>query len=193
MRGKKVNLRSGDFLLVILTIALVIFGIIMVFSASYYQSINESESGSPYNYLIRDIIWAALGFVLMIITTALDYRIYRKIAVPALIISFVLLVLLLIPGVGHESNGAVRWLGVGGLTIMPGEIAKIALILFVAWFLSENPRRILSLTRGILPLFGLCGLYGGLILMQPNMSTAITVVAIVIVMMFVAGDRKSVV
>ena len=82
MRGKKVNLRSGDFLLVILTIALVIFGIIMVFSASYYQSINESESGSPYNYLIRDIIWAALGFVLMIITTALDYRIYRKIAVP---------------------------------------------------------------------------------------------------------------
>ena len=101
MRGKKVNLRSGDFLLVILTIALVIFGIIMVFSASYYQSINESESGSPYNYLIRDIIWAALGFVLMIITTALDYRIYRKIAVPALIISFVLLVLLLILSLIH--------------------------------------------------------------------------------------------
>ena len=110
MRGTKINLKSGDFLLVILTIGLVIFGIIMVFSASYYQSINESENGSPYNYLIRDIIWAALGFILMLVTTALDYRIYKKIALPALIISFILLVLLLIPGVGHESNGAVRWL-----------------------------------------------------------------------------------
>ena len=187
MRGTKINLKSGDFLLVILTIGLVIFGIIMVFSASYYQSINESENGSPYNYLIRDIIWAALGFILMLVTTALDYRIYKKIALPALIISFILLVLLLIPGVGHESNGAVRWLGVGGLTIMPGEIAKIAVIIFVAWFLSEKPKRIQSVTRGILPLFGLCGVFGGLILLQPNMSTAITVVAIIVVMMFVAG------
>ena len=180
MRGTKINLKSGDFLLVILTIGLVIFGIIMVFSASYYQSINESENGSPYNYLIRDIIWAALGFILMLVTTALDYRIYKKIALPALIISFILLVLLLIPGVGHESNGAVRWLGVG-------EIAKIAVIIFVAWFLSEKPKRIQSVTRGILPLFGLCGVFGGLILLQPNMSTAITVVAIIVVMMFVAG------
>lgn len=187
MRGTKINLKSGDFLLVILTIGLVIFGIIMVFSASYYQSINESENGSPYNYLIRDIIWAALGFILMLVTTALDYRIYKKIALPALIISFILLVLLLIPGVGHKSNGAVRWLGVGGLTIMPGEIAKIAVIIFVAWFLSEKPKRIQSVTRGILPLFGLCGVFGGLILLQPNMSTAITVVAIIVVMMFVAG------
>ena len=187
MRGTKINLKSGDFLLVILTIGLVIFGIIMVFSASYYQSINESENGSPYNYLIRDIIWAALGFILMLVTTALDYRIYKKIALPALIISFILLVLLLIPGVGHESTGAVRWLGVGGLTIMPGEIAKIAVIIFVAWFLSEKPKRIQSVTRGILPLFGLCGVFGGLILLQPNMSTAITVVAIIVVMMFVAG------
>ena len=187
MRGTKINLKSGDFLLVILTIGLVIFGIIMVFSASYYQSINESENGSPYNYLIRDIIWAALGFILMLVTTALDYRIYKKIALQALIISFILLVLLLIPGVGHESNGAVRWPGVGGLTIMPGEIAKIAVIIFVAWFLSEKPKRIQSVTRGILPLFGLCGVFGGLILLQPNMSTAITVVAIIVVMMFVAG------
>lgn len=187
MRIKKNNLKSGDFLLAILTIALVIFGIIMVFSASYYQSINES--GSPYSYLIRDIIWAVMGSVLMLLTAAFDYRKYKKIALPALIVSFVLLVLLMIPGVGHESNGAVRWLGVGGFTIMPGEIAKIALIIFVAWYLSEEPQRILSIKRGILPLLCICGIYGGLILMQPNMSTAITVVAIVILMMVVAGMK----
>lgn len=190
MRGKKNNLKSGDFLLVILTMGLVIFGIIMVFSASYYQSINETSTsgeGNPYAYLVRDLAWAALGFVLMIFTALFDYRKYRHIAVPALVISLILLILLLIPGVGKNINGATRWLGVGNFTIMPGEIAKVALIIFVAWFLSEKPQRIKSFTRGILPLFMICLVYGGLILKQPNMSTAITLVAIVILMMFIAG------
>lgn len=190
MRGKKNNLKSGDFLLVILTMGLVIFGIIMVFSASYYQSINETSAhgeGNPYAYLLRDLAWAALGFALMVFTAIFDYRKYRGIAVPALIISLILLVLLMIPGVGININGATRWLGVGGFTIMPGEIAKVALIIFVAWFLSEKPERIKSFTRGILPLFLICMVYGGLILKQPNMSTAITVVAIIILMMFIAG------
>lgn len=190
MRGKKNNLKSGDFLLVILTMGLVIFGIIMVFSASYYQSINETSAhgeGNPYAYLLRDLAWAALGFALMVFTAIFDYRRYRGIAVPALIISLILLILLMIPGVGININGATRWLGVGGFTIMPGEIAKVALIIFVAWFLSEKPERIKSFTRGILPLFLICMVYGGLILKQPNMSTAITVVAIIILMMFIAG------
>lgn len=177
-------------MLVILTIGLVIFGIIMVFSASYYQSINEtsqSGEGNPYSYLTRDVMWAVLGFGVMLFTAVFDYRKYRKFAIPVLVASFVLLILLMIPGVGKTGGGATRWIGVGGLTIMPGEIAKIALIIFVAWFLSEKPQRIKSFTRGILPLFGVCVVYGGLILAQPNMSTAITVVAIVILMMFVAG------
>lgn len=189
MKGKINNLKSGDFILAILTLALVIFGVIMVFSASYYQSINESETGSPYGYLIRDIMWAALGFGLMLFTAVFDYRNYKKIALIALIASFVLLVIIMIPGVGHGSNGAVRWLKLGPITIMPGEISKIALIMFTAWYFSEKPRRILSVTKGILPMLGLCGLYGGLILAQPNMSTAITVVAIVIMMMVVAGMK----
>ncbi|MCI8648035.1 MAG: putative lipid II flippase FtsW [Firmicutes bacterium] len=190
MRSKKSKLKSGDFILVILTVGLVIFGIIMVFSASYYQSINEtskSGGGNPYGYLTKDVMWAVLGFGLMLFTAVFDYRRYRKFAIPILIASFILLVLLMVPGIGHEGKGATRWIGVGSITIMPGEIAKIALIIFVAWFLSEKPQRIKSLTRGILPLFGICAVFGGLILIQPNMSTAITVVAIVILMMFVAG------
>ena len=97
----------------ILTLGLVVFGVIMVFSASYYQSINESKNGTPYNYLIKDVIWAVLGFGLMIFTAVFDYRHYKKIALPALAVSFILLVLLLIPGVGQTTNGATRWLGVG--------------------------------------------------------------------------------
>lgn len=186
MRNQKQKLHSGDFLLVILTLGLVVFGVIMVFSASYYSSISENQT--PYGFLIRDAAFAAMGMVLMIFTSIFDYRRYRKLALPFLVLSIVLLALLMTP-LGKDVNGAVRWLDLGVTTIMPGEIAKISAIIFVAWFLSERPKRILSFTRGILPLFLLCGVYAGLILWQPNLSTAITICAIIIVMMFVAGMK----
>lgn len=185
MRGKFNKLKSGDFILLAVTLGLVVFGVIMVFSASYYQSINDS--GSPYTYLIRDLVWAVAGAVLMMITTILDYRVYKKFAPYILAISFILLVLLMIPGVGTEINYAVRWIKIGPITIMPGELAKPAVIIFVAWFLGEKPERINQFGRGILPLLILCGVFGYLILQQPNMSTAITVVMIIMLMMFVAG------
>jgi cell division protein FtsW len=182
IRARK--MKSGDFVLVILTLGLVIFGIIMVFSASYYNSINDA--GNPYSYLIKDIVWAGMGLCLMLFTAVVDYRIYGKLAKPILVISIVLLVLLFTP-LGIERNYATRWLGVGGITIMPGEISKMAAIIFVSWFLSRDSNLIKSFSKGVLPLLILCGVYGGLIINQPNLSTAITVCIIIIGIMFVAG------
>lgn len=176
---------SGDFCLFAMTMGLEIFGVIMVFSASYYQSI--SDYGMPYYYLIRSSVWAVIGFGVMLGLANLDYKYYQKAAPWILGISIFLLVLLLIPHVGTSINGAVRWIKLGPITIMPGELAKLAAIIFVAWFLSNEPRRIRSFKNGILPLFVLCGVYGVLILKQPNLSTAITVVGIILLMMFVAG------
>ena len=110
----------------------------------------------------------------------------KKLAIPVCILSVILLILVLTP-LGQTTNGATRWLRLGPITIMPGEIAKLAAILFVAWFLSEDTNRIKSILRGILPLIGVAGVYGGLIIMQPNLSTAITVCGIIIAMMLVAG------
>jgi cell division protein FtsW len=186
-KNNKANLQSGDFVLVILTVAFVIFGIIMVFSSSYYFSINES--GSPYDYLKRDIMWAVGGFGLMVFCAVFDYKRYRKAAFPMMIASIILLCLLFVPGLGVELNSAVRWIKVGPITLMPGEVAKISAIIFVAWYLSEKSDRILSITRGIIPLFALCGVYAGLVLRQPNLSTAITICAIVILMMVIAGMK----
>lgn len=183
-KSKKRNIKSGDFILVILTFGLVIFGIIMVFSSSYYAAINES--GDPYAYLKKDIVWAALGLGLMLFTAMFDYRIYGKIAPYIMGISIVLLGLLFTP-LGVTRNFATRWIGVGDMTIMPGEIAKIAVIIFTAWYLSSDPSRIRSFTRGILPLVVLCGICAGLIIKQPNLSTAITVSGIIVGIMFVAG------
>ena len=183
----KVNeLRSGDFLLMIFTAALVIFGIIMVFSASYYYSI--SQDGTAYSYLRRQIMWVLSGFVAMVFGAAFDYRKYRKVAILLLILGVVLLALIFTP-LGHTANNATRWLKVGPITFMPGEFAKLFVIIFTAWFLSEKPDRIKSVTRGILPLTGIAAVYGILIIKQPNLSTAITVCGIIVAMMLVAGMK----
>lgn len=179
------NLKTVDFKLTAVTLGLVVFGIIMVFSASYYQSINEF--GHPYYYLIRGVIWACAGFCAMTFTALLNYKVYKKLAPFILGVSFVLLMLLMVPGLGVEINYAVRWLKLGPVTIMPGELAKPAVIIFVAWFLGEKPERIHDPVKGVAPLLGICAVFGYLILVQPNMSTAITVVGIILLMMFVAG------
>jgi len=180
------NLKSGDFLLMLFTVILVIFGLIMVFSASYYYSI--SWTGSAYGYLKRHGIWVILGFIAMIFGASFDYRRYRKIAVPILIISVVLLILIFTP-LGQNVNGATRWLKLGPITIMPGELAKLAAIIFIARFLSDKPERIKSITQGILPCVVVAGVLGVLIIKQPNLSTAITVVGIILAMMLVAGMK----
>lgn len=192
MRGKrgkrKYQMKSGDFILVILVMGLVIFGVIMVFSASYYNSI--SESGDPYAYLKRDCAWAVVGVAAMIFMALYDYHHLARIAPAMLIISLIMLAMVFSP-LGVTSHGATRWIGLKlgskSLTIMPGEVAKVCAIVFVAWYLSKDGSRIRSLTRGVLPLFALTGVYFGMIILQPNMSTAITVSGIIVGMMFVAG------
>ena len=135
---------------------------------------------------MRHGAWVVFGLVAMAFGALFDYRKYKKWALPILIVSVILLVLVLTP-LGQTTNGATRWIKVGPVTLMPGEIAKIAAIIFVAWFLSEDASRIKSLKRGILPLLGIIAVYGALIVKQPNLSTAITVCGIIIAMMLVAG------
>jgi cell division protein FtsW len=178
------KIKPSDFTVVILVVALVIFGVVMVFSASYYNSLNDT--GSPYGYLKKQLFFAVTGFVIMYIMSIVDYHIFKKLAVPLVIISIILL-LLLFTGLGLNVNGATRWIRLGPLSIMPGEIAKVAVIAYVAFYLSPDPKRVLSIKEGILPMLLLAGVFGILIIKQPNLSTAITVVGIIFGMMFLAG------
>lgn len=181
-------MRGGDFWLVALVFGLVVFGIVMVFSASYYYSI--SKEGSPYYYLIRDMIFAVFGTVLFMVGAMVDYHKWKKWSIPALLLSIILLCILLVPSLPFvvELNGQARWIGVGPVTIMPGEIAKAAVILCVATWLSRKPNMILKVGEGILPMLALMGVVGGLIGIN-NAITAATVAAIIMGMMFVAGMR----
>ncbi|MBQ6495787.1 MAG: putative lipid II flippase FtsW [Firmicutes bacterium] len=183
---ESITLKSVDFFLLMVVLVLVFFGLIMVFSASYYYSISQADT--PFSYLIRDGIWVVIGLFAMLLGLLFDYHIYcnKWVAIGALIFCFLLLILVLSP-FGQEINGAQRWIAIGPITLMPGEIAKIGLIFFIAWFYGTRPRRADSLLLGLLPVFVIMGVFAALIFKQPNLSTAITVCCIVVAMQLVAG------
>ncbi|MBR0128058.1 MAG: putative lipid II flippase FtsW [Firmicutes bacterium] len=182
-----ITIKSADFFLLVLVLALVFFGLAMVFSASYYTSISESDN--PFKYLLKDGLWVFLGLIVMTIGMMVDYHAYANKfwAIGALVVCFLLLIVVLTP-VGTNLNGAQRWIYIGStISIMPGELAKLGLIFFISWFYGKRPSRARSLFTGLLPVFGLMLLFAGLIIKQPNLSTAITVCGIVVCMQLVAG------
>ena len=165
---------------------LCLFGIIMVFSASYYVSINED--GNPYSYLKKQLMWFGMGLVTMLIFSRIDYHIWGKFWVLFYLIGLALLGALFIPHIGININGATRWIGVGPITIMPGEIAKITLIFYISGLLAKSPNLVKDIW-GVLGIVGVTGVYAALIMKQPNMSTAATIVLIAGGMLLVAGTK----
>ena len=183
LRNKKCG--TSDFVVVVLVTILVLFGVVMVFSASYYKSINAF--GSPYVYLRKQMIFAILGFFIMYVVSRIDYHLWGKVAKPLLGVTIVMLIMV-IAGFGTTENNATRALYFG-ITIMPGEIAKVTMFLYAAKFLSKENRIMGSFRRGILPLGFITAVVAVLIILQPNLSTALTVCGIVAGMMFIGGIR----
>lgn len=170
------------------TMILVFIGIIMVFSASFVQS--SFKHHDAYYFLKKNIVFAILGFISMITIANIDYRFWKKNAKSLGIIAFILLILVLTP-LGIKANGARRWLGYSALTIQPAEIAKFATIIITAKLIEKKYDDIKSLTKGVLPLIIIPALFFILIMLQPNMSTAGTIILVTFVMIFVAGmDMK---
>lgn len=177
------NLRTVDFWFLLIILVLVAFGLVMVFSASYYSSI--SVNGTPFYYLLRDGMWVFAGLIMMFIGMSVDYRVYKRFAVPIMLVCLATLVLVLV--IGATRNGATRWLAIGPVTFMPGEWAKLGIIVFMAWFFGEKPARARSFFLGILPALIVTAGFAFLIIRQPNLSTALTVCGIAVAMMLVAG------
>lgn len=174
---------GSDLVVVAMVMLFSLFGIAMVFSAGYYQTINTSNP-SPFYYLIRQGFFVVTGWVLMAIVSAFDYHYYEKLCYPAAIISIGLLVLVLL--IGQNVNGAVRWINLGFFRFTPSELSKLLMIVFTSAFLVRNPRNIRSFS-GLSILVLVMVIHFGLIIVQPNLSTAIVIVLIMISIMIVAG------
>ncbi len=186
MRLRLPRTTSFDLALVVVVLALTLLGIAMVYSASGIRALDTLDD--PRYYLTWQAIWAVLGLCGMFLAMRFDYHRYRFLAVPLLVLVVVLLALVLVPGVGVRAGGAARWLRLGPVGLQPAELAKLALIVYAAVWLGPRRGRIASLGVA-LPLFGVTILLAGLVVAEPDMGTAIVLVAIGMAMYFVAGAR----
>ena len=187
MKGFREKTKNIDFSIFIVTLILVCFGLVMVFSASYYYAKQQFDD-SEY-FFTKQVIGALVGLGLLVFFAFFDYRRLRKLHIAGIVLSAVLLAVVLVPGIGRTLNGSSRWFYVAGFSVQPSEIAKFALVLFIAAFISNKPQRIKSLVRGILPILLVAGLFCGLILKQPNFSMALTIVGLTFAMLIIGGMR----
>ena len=173
------------FLTVLLLLAL---GVVMVLSASFpraYYDPGHITGGNAAYYFVRQLLFAAAGVGAMLLASRLPMGFYRRYTLPFLLVTIVLLAL--VPVVGVRANGSRRWLGVGGLTLQPSELAKLAVILSFALLICRFRSRMRSFRWGILPFAGILGALVGLLILEPHFSASVILIAVGGVMLFLGG------
>jgi cell division protein FtsW len=182
MRGVK----SSIFLVVMILVAI---GIVMIYSASAIYA--DSSMGDSLYYIKRHLIYLFIGIVTMFIAMAIDIDRLRPFAKPLMLLSIMLLLAVLIPHLGRETSGARRWFKVGSINFQPSEMAKIAIIIYMADLAARRGTVMKNLWRGYVPALIILGAVVGLVLIEPDLGTAITISMIVFIMLFAGGVRAS--
>ena len=178
--------RNGTFVVLVgAAAALSLVGLVMVLSASGVEGLDEE--GSSWAFFRKQLLWTGLGALVAYGGSRLDYRVLRRCATPFLLISLALLVLVLVPGVGMNVNGASRWLGYGSLSIQPSEFAKLAVLLWAADLLARRADLMARSAVTVRPVMFVLAVTAGLIMLQPNLGTTIVLASIAFVVLFVAG------
>ena len=187
---KKRNLGHIDYPIVLMVGLLCAFGLVMVFSASYYYAQNTSSLGYDGYYFIRkQAVYLGIGFPMMLALSFFDFRKLERFKLIAILISIVMLVAVLI--FGETTNGARRWIVIGGQSIQPSEIAKFGMMLYMASFASKKHKVMHSFTKGMLPMLLVIGIICGLVMLQPNMSMAVIMGLMGYALLFIGGcDTK---
>jgi cell division protein FtsW len=177
-----------DSILLAATIMLVLIGLVMVFSSSGVYAMEKYNDA--YYFLKRQVVWVALGAMIMLSARKMDYRSLEKYTYYIMGLVFLMLVAIMIPGLGKEVGGARRWLVLGGFTFQPSELAKFALILFIAKSLVKRSDQLKNFAYGYLPKLIVLGFFFVPILFQPDFGTAITICAVTFTMLMIAGLRS---
>ena len=178
-----------DLPFLLLTLLLTVMGLVMLFSASFPSA--NYETGDPTFYLKRQGLFALLGLAAMVVMSRMNYQKLRRYSVLLVGISLFLLLLVLVPGLGINENGATRWLGKKGvLTFQPSEIAKLSVIVFFADSISKKKNLMETFKYGIRPYLLLLAFYAVLMLLEPHLSGTILIVGTGVVLMIVGGINK---
>ena len=177
-----------DFLLCITVLLLLSLGVIMVLSASAPSAL--SETGSSYTYVRKQATFAIIGIVLMFIISKIDYRFYKKYYWIVYFVSWTMLLLVIVPGIGRNVKGATRWINLGFGQFQPSEITKIGLIIFYAGYLSDHKDELKSFFKGFVkPFLFLVPPVGILFVVQNHLSVSLVIISVTATMMLMAGAR----
>ncbi len=193
-RVRPMQKRQGplDFALLITVVIICAFGLVMVFSASYYYAQSRNMDNGFY-YLKNQSMYFAIGFAIMLALSFFDYHTLDRFKTLALILIIALMVAVVFWGV--ERNGAKRWLDFSKigipLSFQPSELAKFVLVLYMASFMSKRPQLMASFSHGIVPMLIIMGVFGILLLAQKNMSMMVIMVMTGAVMLFFGGARMA--
>ena len=176
---------AGFVLLLALVAVLVVIGLVMVLSASSVEALRQY--GSSWFFFKRQLLWVTLGSTAMAVTMRVDYRRWRPVAGPLLVVCCVLLLAVLVPGVGVRVGGSSRWIGIGSWRVQPSELVKLALALYCADLLSRRRDRMRDLRVTLKPILIVLAVVGLLVMRQPDMGTTLVLAGIVLSILFVAG------
>jgi cell division protein FtsW len=180
----------ADYILFNVTLALLAIGVVMVFNASYGDTVSKARMNyDPFYFLKRQAVWAAVGFVCMLLVMRIGYWNLRRFAAPLMILAIVGLVAVLIPGIGEVRNGARRWFDIGPLLIQPSEFAKLALVIYLAGQTCNTVNNIRDLKDGFwAALVPICACII-LVEKQPDLGTAAVIGLGSLATLFLAGAR----
>jgi len=184
----KLKLRY-DLILFAAMMSLLFLGLIMTFSSS--AVVTALSLNDPYYYLKRQSLFAVLALGMCMLGMSMPLEKLKEFAYPLYGLTLALLVLVLIPGVGHKAGGATRWIAVGPFHLQPGEVAKLAIVVYLAMSLAKKGEKMLLFRVGIIPHLVLPGLFIGLLLLEPDFGCAFLVAMTTFVMLFVGGARAA--
>lgn len=182
------KLEEYDLIIMLMAIALTCFGVVMVYSASNIMAAKRFHDG--FFFLKRQGLFAIAGFVVMLVVMRIDYHVWKQLAVPALLLCLVMLGLVLIPGIGGKAGGSSRWIKIlPGFNLQPSEMAKLALIMYMAYSLDKKQDKVKLLASGFIPYMIVLMFLISFLVLQPDLGGALTLAAVSMTMLFAAGTR----
>ena len=179
--------KKMDYSFLAVVLILLCYGLIMVFSASSASA--HYQFGDAYYFIKRQFAWAAIGIITMLMISRISYKTIYKYALHLMVITIIMLIL--VPIVGIEAKGAKRWLGFGAVSFQPSEVAKFAVIVFLARSLTVNGEALKTFTKGFLPYVCIIGLMALLVFIEPHLSGAVVIALTGFIILWAAGAKLS--
>ena len=181
--------RYADRILIVAVLMLLVLGVVMVYSTSFMLALKEHHD--KYHFVKKQLLFVVAGLGVFFITLKFNYIYYRRLAPFIFAMALVLLGLVFVPGLGYKVGGATRWIETGVVRFQPSEIAKLSMVIFVAYLLDMKKDRIKQFYAGFLPALLLPAIPIGLVMAEPDFGTSVTMAMLLVTMAFIGGVRAS--